>query len=126
MKKAVIVVGSHYAGKSKTINKYLKPKLGIERDDHKFTRNGQDGYVLSQTFEEADRDVQKIVNKYSHYDLLVVAARPANESPSYLMELTAELQNAGYQVSTVDIVKTSNNEAYYEEKADEIISSLDA
>ena len=28
MKKAVIVLGKHYAGKSRTINKYLKPLLG--------------------------------------------------------------------------------------------------
>ena len=29
MKNAVIVVGSHFHGKSKTINKYLKPRLGL-------------------------------------------------------------------------------------------------
>jgi hypothetical protein len=125
MKKAVVVVGKHYAGKSRTIRQYLKPKLGMERDTRKFIRNGQDGYVLSQSFEEAKRDIQKIVNKYSHFDLLVLAARPANESPSCLMELIAELQNASYQVSTVNVVKTSNNGAYYEGKSDEIITYLD-
>ena len=124
MKKAVIVVGSHYVGKSKTIKRHLKPKLGIGRDEHKFTRNSQSGFVLAQTFEEANRDLQETVNKYSHYDLLVLPARPENESPSCLVELRAELRNAGYRVNTVDIVKTSND-AYYDGKADEIITYLD-
>jgi hypothetical protein len=43
MKKAVIVVGSHHVEKSKTINNYLKLKLGIGEYAHKFILNGQKG-----------------------------------------------------------------------------------
>lgn len=82
MKKAVIVVGSHYAGKSKTINVHLKQKLGIAKHEHKFTRNGKAGFILSQSFEEADRDVDYVIKKYVAYDLLVLSARPAHERPS--------------------------------------------
>jgi hypothetical protein len=91
MKKAVIVVGSHYAGKSKTIRKYLKPKLSITEHEHKFTRNGNDGFVLSQSLEESDRDVDDLIKKYMDYDLLVLSARPANEMPSSLNELKVKL-----------------------------------
>jgi len=123
MKKAVIVVGRHHAGKGKTIRLYLKPKLGIDTNVHKFTRSGQSGYVLAQSFEEADKDILIIVN-YSHYELLIPAARPAHETPSCLVGLKAKLEEEGYRVSTVDVVRTSN-EAYYEQKAEEILSRLD-
>jgi len=104
MKKAVIVVGRHHAGKGKTIRLYLKPKLGIGPKVHKFTRNGQSGYVLAQSFEEADKDIQ-IIDNYSHYELLVLAARPAHETPSCLVELKAKLEKEGYRVSTVDVAQ---------------------
>ncbi len=65
MKKAVIVVGKHDVGKSKTINDHLKPKLRIGKHKHKFTRNGKEGFILSQSFEEAGRDVDFVVSKYS-------------------------------------------------------------
>jgi hypothetical protein len=124
MKKAVILVGSHYAGKGRTIREHLKPKLGIGRDDHKFTRDGQNGFVLAQSCEEANRDVQETVDKYSHYDLLVLAARPANESPSCSIELENRLETATFRVMTVEIIKSSEA-AYYEGKADEIIGFFD-
>lgn len=126
MKKAVIVVGKHYAGKSKTLREYLKPKLGIG-NKRQFTRNGQSGFVLVQTCEETEVDVQERVKKYSGYDFLVLAARPANENPSYLAELEAELKKAGYQVKTLDIVKPQKdfNDEYYGGKAYEIVTYLD-
>jgi hypothetical protein len=124
MKKAVIVVGKHYVGKSKTINKYVKPKLKIGVKDHVFTYKGRSGFILSQTFEEADRDIELIVRKYSDYDLLILAARAPGEDPSCLTELIEALQNAQYLVSTVDIIKAPN-EDYYEGKAEEVISNLD-
>lgn len=125
MKKAVIVVGSHLVGKSKTIREHVKPKLGIGKEAHIFTRNGQSGFVLSQSFEEANRDVEDSVSRYSHYELLILSARPAVEHPSCLNELKAELKIKGYEVSTVD-VSAHLEDSYYEAKADEIMSQLDA
>lgn len=124
MKKAVIVVGSHYAGKSKTIRKYLKPKLGITEYEHKFIRNGKAGFILSQSLEEADRDVEYVVKKYMVYDLLVLSARPAHERPSCLNKLTRKLQTAGYRVSEV-LVDHTDDEDYYDGKAKEILKRLD-
>lgn len=124
MKKAVIVVGSHYAGKSKTVRKYLKPKLSIREYKHKFTRNGKEGFVLSQSLEEADRDVDDLIRKYTDYDLLVLSARPANEMPTSLNELKIKLQAAGYRASEVFVSRT-NDESYYDGKADEILKCLD-
>ena len=124
MKKAVIVVGKHYVGKSKTINNHLKPKLKIGKRNHKFSRNGQEGFILSQSFEEAGRDVDFVVSKYSHYELLVLSARPANKSTSCLDEAESKLKKAGYQVNLVYVSKTTDN-MHYDDKADEIIKYLD-
>ena len=124
MKKAVIVVGTHYAGKSKTIREHLKPKLGIAKNEHKFIRNGKAGFVLSQSLEEADRDVDYVIKKYVIYDLLVLSSRPAHERPSCLNELKAKLQTAGYRVSEV-LVDRTDEEDYYDSKADEILNCLD-
>ena len=120
----MIVVGIHYAGKSKTIRKYLKPKLGIAEHEHKFPRNGTEGFILSQSLEEADRDVDYVTKKYMVYDLLVLSARPAHEMPSCLNELTAKLQAIGYRVSEVPVERT-DDENYYDGKADEILNRLD-
>lgn len=124
MRTAVVVVGKHYAGKSKTIRKYATNKLGIGEHVHKFNFKGQKGYILSQTFEEADRDIEKTIADLSAYDLLIVAARPAGENPSFETDITAALQGAGYTVRKVTILRTSN-ESYYQEKADEVIAALD-
>jgi hypothetical protein len=126
MKKAVIAVGSHYVGKSKTINIHLKPKLGIGRFHHKFFRNNQIGYILSQSFEEADRDVDEFVKKYSHYELLVLSARPPSETPSCLTEIQSKLGNSGYRVNLVRVIKVlENSDRYYNDRSDEIIEYLD-
>ena len=125
MKKAVIVVGSHLVGKSRTIREHVKPRLGIGTDSHIFARNGQAGFVLSQSFEEANRDIAGTVSRYSHYELLVLSARPAHEDQSCLAELTAELEIAGYVVSTVEIT-AHLDDAYYDEKANEVVGYLDA
>jgi len=125
MKKARIAVGGHYAGKSKTIKEYVKPQLGIEKRDKKFTFNGQRGRVYSQSFEEADRNVRLSVEKYIRLriDILILACRPATEGGSRLQELIIELRKAGYEVETFDIVG-AQPESYYKRKADEIVSSL--
>lgn len=124
MKKIVIAVGSHFSGKSKTINKFLKPKLGIGERSRRFSRNDQNGFILSQSFEEADRDVDYVINGYTGFEILVLAARPAHENPSFLEEAKEKFTNAGYRVSEVFISKNDDN-GYYDDKADEILNLLD-
>ena len=124
MKNAVIVFGSHYHGKSKTINQHLKPKLGLSEKAHKFKRNDLDGYILSQSFEESGRNVDDVIEKYGHFDLLVLACRPSNETPSELNEVTAKLENLNFSVYKVLIQKNSL-EKYYDTKANEVLACLD-
>ncbi len=127
MRKAVIVAGTHYSGKSRTLRDYLKPRLKMGNGRY-FMRNDQSGCVLVQTCEEAEVDVKERVRKYSGCDYLVLAARPANESLSYQTELEAELKNAGYQVKTLRIVKPREKnleDEYYSGIADEIVAYLD-
>lgn len=124
MKKIVITVGSHFVGKSKTINKYLKPKLGIGPRKHKFIRNNQNGFILSQSFEEADRDVDYVIKNYAVYELLVLAARPAHEKPSFLEEAKNRFSSAGYRVSKV-VINQNTDETYYNDMADKILNYLD-
>ncbi len=124
MKRAVIVVGSHYVGKSKTIREHLKPKLGISVDAHIFKRNGQNGYILSQSLEEANRAIEDVIKNYSYYDLLVLSARPEQETPSSLKHARSKLSSAGYRVNEVHIER-GTDENYYNRKADEILRHLD-
>lgn len=124
MKKAVIAVGSHFAGKSKTINKYLKEKLGIGKYEHKFILNNQNGFILSQSFEEADRNVDDVISKYSGYELLVLSARPAHEKHSSLKEALSKLSRAGFRTSEVQIEKNTD-EKYYIAKAKQMLGYLD-
>jgi hypothetical protein len=140
MRKAVVVVGIHHAGKSKTINNYLKPKLRIGKRQHKFWLSGKKGVVLSQSREEASmqrgfalsqsleesgncKEVVKIVRKYSHYFLLVLAARPGDEPHSCLNRLKSNLKSAGYAVNVVEVIK-GQPEQYYRESAGKILSHL--
>ena len=128
MKKAFVVVGKHYSGKSRTLRDYLKPRLNMGNGRY-FTRNGQSGCVLVQSCEEAEADLKDRIEKYSGYDYLVLAARPANELPSYQLELEAELKKVGYQVKTLHIVKPKQEslaDEYYGGIADEIIAYLDS
>jgi len=124
MKKAMIVVGDHYAGKSKTIG-YVKLRLGIGKRDQSFSIDGQIGRVFSQSFEEANKNVQQSVELYVrlHVDLLILACRPASEDGSRLEELKSALKNVGHEVETVDVV-AGEPDSYYEAKADEILSGL--
>ena len=138
-KRAVIVVGSHFAGKSKTINKYVKRRLGVARRTHRFHLQKCSGFVLSQSREETAlrqgfvlsqsleerrrRTVKRTVRKYSSYDLLVMAARPMQERPSLLQQLKAELRHAGYRVHVVNVVK-GQPERFYSNRAGEILSHL--
>lgn len=65
MKIAVIVVGSHYAGKSKTINKYLKPRLKIRSRAHKFTLGGASGKCCHRARRKQHGDLGLCVLKAS-------------------------------------------------------------
>ena len=141
MKIAVIVVGSHYSGKSKTINKYVKAILGMSRYGHKFSLGGLTGKVLSQSreealvmlgfirsqsFEETKRPIvqlRKLIAQLSKFDLLVLAARPSNETPSFLRLLTSLLRKAGYRVHIVN-VKRKQPESFYKKRASMVVNHL--
>jgi hypothetical protein len=103
MKKAVILVGAHHVGKSLTINEHLKPMLGIKSQAHLFELEEKKGFVLSQSAEEAERDVEATVKKYSDHDFLVLAARPFSDPASQLKLLRSMLQKASFVVNEVAI-----------------------
>jgi hypothetical protein len=138
MKKAVIVVGEHYAGKSRTINQFLKPLIGISKNHQRFRIGQHDGTVLSQSLEERSGnghvfsqsleekglvDVGGMVAKYQHYERLVFAARPNNESYSLYGRLKSELESHGFSVSTVNVVR-NQQDSFYAERAQEILQQL--
>jgi hypothetical protein len=100
-KKAVIVVGSHYSGKSLAINRHLKPLLNLSPQAHIFSPNGKKGFVLSQSSEESGQDVEKLVQEYSHYDLFVLAARPQTDERSNFKAVRAALERAAFEVNVV-------------------------
>ncbi len=126
MKKAVIVVGKHFSGKSKTINAFLKPKLGLGEFEHRFELKGKEGFILSQSFEESGRDVDYVIQKYANrYHYLVLASRPELESGSALKEATQKLSENGFGVSVVNIEK-KEPDTYYDKKASEILKILNA
>ena|SRR5579871_4019848 len=141
MKRAVIVVGSHRAGKSKTINKYLKPRLKIRSRAHKFTLDGASGKVLSQSREEAagksgfvrsqsleesrrtSADVLRLVETNTRFDRLVLAARPSHERLSFLTLLKSVLRKNQYRVFLVRVAP-NRRERFYVERALEILRHL--
>ncbi|MFL0806935.1 MAG: hypothetical protein K6L60_06570 [Oceanobacter sp.] len=133
MKKAVIVVGSHCVGKSRTINQYFKPMIGLSGRQRNFSHGRvlsqsieeREGRVLSQTLEEKGlNSVKEFVEKYADLKYLVCAARPDGEKLSFYKELKASLLGLGYQVETVRIIK-DQPDSFYEGKAQEIYSFLE-
>ena len=120
MGKAVIVVGPHYSGKSKTIRIHLKPLLGIGINEHKFALEDKEGFILSQSFEEADRDPTEAIQKYSGYALLVLAARPEDEPSSKLPAMRHALSDESFRVNVVRI----HNKGQAEEKTQEVFELL--
>lgn len=136
MKKAVIVVGTHHAGKSKTINKYFKGKIGLSEKERKFSVGDNKGHILSQSLEEKYGiinsqsleekglvEVTTTVEKYKNYEQLIFAARPENEKLSYYKDLKKQLEKRGFVVETVKIIR-DQKESYYKEKAEEIYKKL--
>ncbi len=124
MKIAVIFVGSHFAGKSLTINGFLKPLLGISYKARFFTLDGRDGCVLSQSFEESGRDAQERIEAYSHLDLLVLAARPVKEKASKLSFVEDILGKNGFISHQIDVTK--GDEKHYESLANKAFKLLRA
>lgn len=117
MKKIVLVVGSHHSGKSKTINAYLKPLLGLPKNSsaHQFLLNNQKGNVLSQTFEENFyRKASDVVKYFKKYELLVLPARPRQETRSYLNEIYALCTQNGYLVQEFLVHSTMTDTQYSE------------
>jgi len=138
--RAVVIVGTHHAGKSKTINEYVKPKLRIRKRQHKFWLSGrtgavlsqsreeaagQHGFILSQSLEEAGQGnyVADFVRRYSRFQLLVLAARPSNEIPSCLPRLRLELRSAGFKVNVVNVI-SGQPERYYKDIAEQVLEYL--
>ena len=120
MKKAVIVTGRHFAGKSKTIKKYFKPLIGLTSRQ----RNFSNGRVLSQSLEERGLDsVKNFISRYGDFKYLVCAARPDGEIPSLFRALKIELERIGYTVFTV-LIEENQKEKFYKSKANEIYNYL--
>ena len=105
MKIAVIFVGSHYVGKSHTINGFLKPMLGIAPKARFFTLEGKEGCILSQSFEESERDAKERIEAYAHLDLLVLAARPDSESASKLTLVESILNKNGFRTHRIEVAR---------------------
>lgn len=138
MKRAVIVVGSHHAGKSKTIKKFFKPLVGLSGNRRHFQIGKHDGAVLSQSLEERFGnghvlsqsleekglvDVRSVVAKYQHYERLVFAARPRSEARSLYETLKSELESHGFSVATVSVIG-NRPDSFYAERAQEIHQQL--
>lgn len=119
-KKSVIVVGSHFSGKSLTINKHLKPLLKINPHAHIFSPPGKKGFVLSQSSEESGKDVEQLIQKYAHFDLFVLASRPETDKLSNFKATRAALEKASFLVYVV-VVHTRKEAP---EKAREILKLL--
>jgi hypothetical protein len=134
----VIVVGSHHAGKSKTIKKFFKPLVGISGNQRIF-QIGQhpgsvrsqsleerfgNGHVFSQSLEEKRvREVRRVVANCQAYERLVFAARPSGEVDSLYETLKSELESHGFSVATVQVVG-NQPDSFYAERAQEILRHL--
>ena len=121
-KMAIILVGKHYAGKSKTINKYLKPKLSIDEKQHKFEVENCKGFILSQTLEERNAFVENL-ERYKIYDVLVLPTRPENEPNSLFQAVKEKLKEFGFDIVVYEIEKDQEKN-YYQEKATEIYNQI--
>ena len=137
MKKAVIVVGPHFSGKSKTIKKYFKPLIGLSENQRTFDLNEKPGVVLSQSLEEKRlgrvisqsieekpiSNVKEFLTQYLFCQWLVLAARPSTEAGSHLKEILGILKTNGFSVLVIDVVK-GQPESFYKQRAKEILAHL--
>ena len=137
MKKAVIVVGPHFSGKSKTIKKYFKPLIGLSGNQRTFDLNEKPGVVLSQSLEEKRlgrvisqsieekpiSNVREFLSRYLFCQWLVLAARPSSEAGSHLNEILRILKTNGFSVLVVNIAK-DQPESFYKQRAKDILAHL--
>ena len=137
MKKAVIVVGPHFSGKSKTIKKYFKPLVGLSGNQRTFDLNEKPGIVLSQSLEEkrlgrvlsqsieekGTADVEEFLSRYLFCQWLVLAARPLTAHGSHLKKLLSLLKSKGFSVLVVEVTK-EQPESFYKQRAKDILAHL--
>lgn len=137
MKKAVVVVGPHFSGKSKTIKKYFKRLVGLSEGQRSFTLRDKLGRVLSQSLEEkrlgrvlsqtAEEkrlpNLFEFLSRYLSCNWLVMAARPRDEPGSHYREIVATLKQSGFSVHTV-YVRAGEPESFYKLRAAEILAHL--
>lgn len=123
MKRAVIVVGSHFSGKSKTINKYLKNKLGISEKSYIFHLDGERGLVRSKSLEEAGSDIEDFLKRCREFHYVVLACRPSEEKRSHQATISNRLAEMNFSVSMVEVLK-GQSEKYYQAKAGDAFAAL--
>lgn len=123
MNIAVLVSGSHYSGKSRIINTFLKPKLNIGIRQRIFWLNGKRGHIWAQSPEEKDCDLESMIAACHRYRLVVIPCRPPNESPSYLRGIRIRLRQIGFDVHEVSVIR-SDEDRYHAGKAKEILDLL--
>lgn len=122
-KRAVLVVGSHFSGKSKTINKYLKPKLGISERARFFYIRDNRGLAKSQSVEESQTDLDDFLLTCLELHYVVLACRPKGEKPSYQSYVEKSLSRMKFDVTVVE-VEAGQPEKYYRGKATEAHAAL--
>lgn len=121
MKKlAIIVVGKHYAGKTRTLWQ-VKSLLKMRNRGFKFTLGKCTGWILTQTLQEPDppRDLESL-NRYQGCDVLILPSRPKGESSPTLQQIKKKLRELGFKISEVNIERRKT-ETYRKTKAREII-----
>lgn len=115
MKKAVIVVGRHGVGKGDTIDKIIKPLLGISSQSNLFTiENWHDGKIFSQSSEgKSNESAQGRVGKLLNSKYIITACRPAEEKNSHFKDVKRLLKAKKYDVLDIRIEKSEKqtNEA---------------
>ncbi|MDD7984701.1 hypothetical protein PQO01_07035 [Lentisphaera marina] len=110
-KKAVIVCGEHFVGKTHTINFFLKPLLGIKAGAWTFTiEHWHDGGVYAQSSEESPRDVDYRISKLLKYTYVVTACRPKDEEGSHFTEIYLQLRQRGYDVVVFEISRENDED----------------
>jgi len=119
-KKVAIVVGSQNSGKSTTINKHLKPKLGIKEKAYLFWE--KQGYIMSQSIEESGIDLETLLNKCLDKTFIVLASRPENEKKTKLNEITKKLENNGFNVEHFHVNQNKRTDSCQIIEANNIIT----
>lgn len=123
MKKAIIVTGKHWAGKSKTINDHLKPLFGISLKSYTFWLKGKRGFIISQSIEESGRPIEILIKKCSGFDIVIVATRVSTDNATKHELVNNKLEKNGFKTKTFIITK-HEKENYYTGMAKEIFDSL--